>query len=112
MPSIDLLVDGESGYRLLSLMDAYSRYNQIKMDPSNEDKIAFMTEGATYCYKVMPFGLKNAHATYQRLMDKVCVKQIGKNVQVYVDDMVLKLDDPHKHPDNLEEVFGRSESIT
>ncbi|RDX72750.1 hypothetical protein CR513_47719, partial [Mucuna pruriens] len=64
LPSIDRLVDGVSGYALLSFMDAYSGYNQIRMHPSDEEKTAFITEEGVFCYKVMPFGLKNARATY------------------------------------------------
>nr|KYP72761.1 Transposon Ty3-I Gag-Pol polyprotein [Cajanus cajan] len=64
LPNIDCLVDNASGYELLSFMDAYSGYNQIRMHPADEDKTAFMADQATYCYKVMPFDLKNAGATY------------------------------------------------
>ena len=71
LPSIDALVDSASGCNVLSFLDAFSGYNQIKMHPRDESKTAFMTETSSYCYKVMPFGLKNAGATYQKLMDKV-----------------------------------------
>ncbi|XP_020208119.1 uncharacterized protein LOC109793060 [Cajanus cajan] len=90
LPNIDCLVDNASGYELLSFMDAYSGYNQIRMHHADEDKTAFIADQATYCYKVMPFGLKNAGATYQRLMDKVLADQLGRNVEAYVDDMVVK----------------------
>lgn len=102
LPSIDQLVDEASEYRLLSLMDTYLGYNQVKMDPADEEKTAFMTDGTNYCHKFMLFGLKNAGAMYQRLMGKVFAKQIGKNV----DDMVVKSDDPSKHPADLQEVLG------
>ncbi|RDX66812.1 hypothetical protein CR513_54381, partial [Mucuna pruriens] len=65
LPSIDRLVDEVSGQALLSFMDAYSGYNQIRMHPDDEEKTAFITEAGAFCYKVMPFGLKNAGATYQ-----------------------------------------------
>src|ERR1044072_5294092 len=68
------------------LMDAYSGYNQIHMDSLDEEKTAFMTENANYCYTTMLFGLKNVGATYQRLMDKVFDRQIGRIMEVYVDD--------------------------
>ena len=68
---IDRLVDGIPGYRMLSFLDAYLGYNQIKMDLADDNKITFITESTNYCYKVMPFGLKNVKVTYQRLMDKV-----------------------------------------
>ena len=80
LPSIDALVDSASGCKLLSFLDAFSGYYQIKMHPMDEEKTAFMTERSCYCYRVMPFGLKNAGATYQRLMDKVLAPMLGRNV--------------------------------
>jgi len=77
LSSIDALVDSASGCKLLSFLDAFSGYKQIKMHPIDEEKTAFMTERSCYCYKVMPFGLKNAGATYQRLMDKVLALCLG-----------------------------------
>ncbi|XP_020230413.1 uncharacterized protein LOC109811165 [Cajanus cajan] len=77
LPNIDCLVDGALGYKLLSFLDAYSGYNQIRMHPCDEEKTSFIADIANYCYKVMPFGLKNAGATYQRLMDKVLVHMMG-----------------------------------
>jgi len=67
LPSIDALVDSASGCKMLSFLDAFSGYNKIKMHLRDESKTTFMTETCSYCYKVMPFGLKNAGATYQRL---------------------------------------------
>ncbi|RDX77100.1 hypothetical protein CR513_42829, partial [Mucuna pruriens] len=90
LPNIDLLVDGASGYALLSFMDTYSRYNQIRMHPRDEAKIALITNVGTFCYKVMPFGLNNVGATYQRLMDEIFEEIIGTHLEVYVDDMVVK----------------------
>ena len=69
--NIDKLVDAAAGYEYLSFMDPCSGYNLIRMHPEDKEKTAFMTDGSSYCYKVMPFGLKNARATYQRLMDKI-----------------------------------------
>jgi len=74
------LVDSASGCRLLSFLDAFFGYNQIKMHPRDECKTVFMTELSCYYYTVMPFGLKNAGATYQRLMDRVLTPMIGRNV--------------------------------
>nr|KYP38110.1 Transposon Ty3-I Gag-Pol polyprotein [Cajanus cajan] len=89
LPNIDRLVDGASGHALLNFLDAYSGYNQIMMYPPDEVHTSFITDHANYCYRVMPFDLKNAGATYQRLMDKVFHQQIGRNMEVYVDDMVV-----------------------
>ena len=64
LPRIDQLVDSIAGHKLLTFMDAFSRYNQIKMVEVEQEKTAFITSQGLYCYKVMPFGLKNAGATY------------------------------------------------
>ncbi|XP_059428521.1 uncharacterized protein LOC132162283 [Corylus avellana] len=90
MPRIDALVDSTSGYGLLSFMDAFSCYNQIYMHPEDREKTAFIIDRGLYYYKVMPFGLKNAGATYQRLVNKMFREQIGWNMEVYVDDMLVK----------------------
>jgi len=89
LPNIDALVDSASGCALLSFLDANSGYNQIKMHSLDEDKTTFMGGTTNYCYRVMPFGLKNAGATYQRLMDRILVSMLGRNVHAYVDDMVV-----------------------
>nr|XP_025682208.1 uncharacterized protein LOC112783462 [Arachis hypogaea] len=91
LPSIDTLVDNSCGYGTLSFMDAYSGYNQIFMHPSDQEKTAFITEYGNYCYNVMPFGLKNA----------------GRNIEVYVDDMVAKTKVGHSHIEDLAEIFGQ-----
>ena len=101
LPNIDALVDSASGCKMLSFLDAFSGYNQIKMHPRDERKTAFMTETKRYCYKVMPFGLKNAGATYQRLMDKVLAPMLGRNVKAYVDDMVVTSDERGQHTADL-----------
>ena len=90
LPSINALVDASSGYRYLSFMDAYLGYNQIPMYPPDQEKTSFLTPKANYCYIVMPFGLKNTGATYQRLMNKVFTDHIGKIMEVFVDDMLIK----------------------
>jgi len=106
LPNIDPLVDSASGCKMLSLLDAFSGYNQIKMHPRDKSKTAFMTETCSYCYKVMSFGLKNAGATYQRLMDKVLAPMLGRNVQAYVDDMVVTSHERGQHAADLEELFA------
>jgi len=107
LPNIDRLVDGAFGQEMMSFLDAYSGYNQIQMYEPDVPKTAFTIDTANYCYKVMPFGLKNAGATYQRLMDKVFKDQIGKNMEVYADDIVVKSGEVEKHLRDLEEVFAR-----
>uniref|UniRef100_A0A2N9FX15 Uncharacterized protein n=1 Tax=Fagus sylvatica TaxID=28930 RepID=A0A2N9FX15_FAGSY len=105
LPRIDQLVDSTAGHRLLTFMDAFSGYNQIMMDDADQEKTSFITSKGLFCYKVMPFGLKNAGATYQRLMNKMFHHQIGRNVEVYVDDMLVKTKDERKHLEDLKETF-------
>ena len=93
LPRIDQLVDSTAGHKLLSFMDAFSRYNQIRMDEADQEKTSFVTSQALFYYKVMPFGLKNAGATYQRLVNHMFRPQIGRNIEVYVDDMLVKSQD-------------------
>ena len=75
------------------------------MEEADQEKTSFMTSQGLFCYKVMPFKLKNAGATYQRLMNKMFAHQIGRNVQVYVDDMLVKSLHEEDHLDNLRETF-------
>ena len=104
--SIDRLVDASAGHYVLSFMDAFSRYNQIMMDPSDQEKTAFITEEGLYCYKVMPFGLKNADATYQRLVNKVFADKIDRSMEVYVDDMLVKSSTIEQHIKDLADTFA------
>ena len=90
LPRIDQLVDATAGHKLLSFMDAYFGYNQIRMCSNDEDKIESTTNFGLYCYKVMPFDLKNARATYQQLVNKVFANLIGKTMEVYINEMVVK----------------------
>lgn len=83
-------------------MDAYSIYNQIKINPLDAPKTTFITDTAHYYNGVMPFGLKNARATYQRLMDKVFIDHLGKHIEIYMDDMVVISNETPHHEDLLE----------
>ena len=105
LPRIDQLVDSTAGHKLLSFMDAFSGYNQIKMDKADQEKTSFITSQGLFCYKVMPFGLKNVGASYQRLVNHMFRPQIGRNVEVYVDDMLVKSLNEGKHLNNLQEIF-------
>ena len=71
------------------------------MDEADQEKTSFVTSQGLFCYKVMPFGLKNARATYQRLVNHMFRPQIGRNVEVYVDDMLVKNQDKEIHLDDL-----------
>ena len=104
LPRIDQLVDSTAG--LLMFMDAFSGYNQIKMAEEDQEKTTFITSQGLYCYKVMPFGLKNAGTTYQRLVNKMFSKWIERNMEVYVDDMLVKSKEELTHLDDLKETFA------
>ena len=101
LPRIDQLVDSTTSHKLLSFIDAFSRCNQIRMDKANQEKTSFVTSQGLFYYKVMPFGLKNAGATYQRLVNHMFSLQIEQNVEVYVDDMLVKSQDEGRHLDDL-----------
>jgi hypothetical protein len=90
LPRIDRIIDSTAGCKRLSFLDAYSGYNQIRLKVEDDDKTAFITPHRVYCYMMMPFGLKNAGATYQRCMQAFLKEQIGRNVEVYVNDIVIK----------------------
>ncbi|GKD66982.1 reverse transcriptase domain-containing protein, partial [Tanacetum coccineum] len=90
LPEIDSKIEAVMGYPLKCFLDAYKGYHQVQMSEEDEEKTAFYTDQGTFCYKKMSFGLKNAGATYQRLVDEAFDKQIGRNLEVYVDDMVIK----------------------
>ncbi|XP_077224177.1 uncharacterized protein LOC143857604 [Tasmannia lanceolata] len=107
LPHIDVLIDNTASHALLSFMDGFSGYNQIKMAPEDMIKTSFITQWGTYCYKVMPFGLKNAGATYQRAATTLLHDMIHKEVEVYVDDMIVKAKEREDHLGNLRKFFQR-----
>ncbi|XP_012842286.1 PREDICTED: uncharacterized protein LOC105962516 [Erythranthe guttata] len=106
LPRIDQLVDATAGCELLSMMDASQGYHQIPLDEKDQPAVSFVTATGTYCYVVMPFGLKNAGATYQRLMDRMFRAQLGRNIEVYVDDMLVKSKRRSTHLADLAETFA------
>jgi hypothetical protein len=90
LPRIDQIVDSTAGCVTLSFLDAYSGYRQIRMKESDQLATSFITPFGMYCYVTMPFGLRNAGATYQRCMNHVFGEHIGRTVEAYVDDIVVK----------------------
>jgi ribonuclease HI len=90
LPRIDQIVDSTAGCETLSFLDAYSGYHQIRMKESDQLATSFITPFGMYCYITMPFGLRNAGATYQRCMNHVFGEHIGRTVEAYVDDIVVK----------------------
>ena len=107
LPHIDMLVDNTAGHAMLSFMDGFSGYNQIMMAPKDREKTYFITKWGTYCYRVMPFGLKNAGATYQRAATTLFHDMMHRDVEVYVDDMIVKSRDRADHWAALERFFQR-----
>ena len=105
LPHLDMLVDSTTGYSMLFFMDEFSKYNQILMALENMEKTSFITEWGTYCYRVMPFGLKNSGATYQITMTTLFHDMMHRDVEVYVDDMIVKSRNKAYHLVALERFF-------
>jgi hypothetical protein len=105
LPRIDQIVNSTAGCDLLCFLDAFSGYHQIKMVREDEEKTAFITPCGVYYYICMPFGLKNAGATFQRLMCKALGAQMGTNAEDYVDDIIVNTPESHTFIEDLEETF-------
>ena len=103
---IDQLVNLASGHEMMSFLDAFQGYHQIPMALSDQEKTAFITPKGIYCYRVMPYGLKNAGATYQRMVTGMFRHLIGKTMEVYIDDMLIKSVGKMNHIEDLREVLG------
>ena len=82
MSRIDQLVDATVGHPKMSFLDAFQGYHQIPLAVDDQEKTAFITSIGNYHYKVMPFGLKNARATYQRMISRMFEPQLGKNIEI------------------------------
>ena len=90
----------------MSFLDAFQRYHQIPLALDDQEKTVFVTPTGNYHYKVMPFGLKNAGSTYQRMMTKMFEPQLDRSIEVYVDDMVVKSKVVFEHVGALINIFG------
>ncbi|KAL0446276.1 UNVERIFIED_CONTAM: putative protein K02A2.6 [Sesamum latifolium] len=88
------------------MMDASQGYHQIMLAPEDHQRVSFITSDGTFCYVAMSFGLKNAGATYQRLVDKILRPQLGRNMELYIDDMLVKSKEAHHHVEDLDETFA------
>jgi hypothetical protein len=93
LPRIEQVVDSTAGSVLLCFLDCYSGYHQIALKVSDQDKTTFITPHGIYCYTTMSFGLKNVEATYQKAIQKCLESQIGKNIEAYINDVVVKTTD-------------------
>ncbi|KAL0291959.1 UNVERIFIED_CONTAM: Retrovirus-related Pol polyprotein from transposon [Sesamum radiatum] len=94
-----------SRWKNSSLSNSYQGYHQIMLAPEDYKRVSFITSNGTFCYVAMPFGLKNTGTTYQRLVDKIFRPQLGRNMEVYVDDMLVKSNKTHDHVKDLNETF-------
>ena len=106
MPRIDQLVNVIVGHPRMSFLDAFQGYHQIPLALDDQEKTAFVTPTGNYHYKVMPFGLKNAGSTYQHMMTKMFEPQLGKSIEVYVNDMDVKSKVVSEHVGDLTNIFG------
>ena len=111
LPHIDMLVDSTTGHSLLSFMDGFFEYNQILMALEDMEKTSFITEWGIYYYRVIPFRMKNAGATYQRAATTISHYMMHHDVEVYVDDMIIKSQDRADHLVALERFFERIRHI-
>jgi len=107
LPNVDQFVNNSADFAMLSFMDAYSRYNQITMHGPDEEKIAFIIDKGIFNFRMMPFGLKNVGATYQKMMTKIFDGMLGKEVEVYIDDIIAKTDTKGDHIQDLAKIFAR-----
>ncbi|XP_058192044.1 uncharacterized protein LOC131309421 [Rhododendron vialii] len=106
LPRIEQMVDATAGCERLSFRDAYRGYHQIALDPEDQEKMAFISPRGTFCYKVVPFGLKNAGATFQRSITKMFPGMLGVKVEAYIDDLVCRSMFARDHLRDLGEVFA------
>ena len=105
LPRIDQIVDALARHGMLSFLDAFSGYHKIPMHPPDAEKTAFITPYSLFCYNVMSFGLKNIGVTYQRLITKMFRPLLGKTMEVYIDDMLVKSKERPDHAEHLQETF-------
>ena len=105
LPQIDQLVDAMVGHPRMTFLDAFQGYHQIPLALDDQEKTIFVTPNGNYHYKVMHFGLKNARSIYQRMMTGIFKPQLGKNIEVYIDDMVVKIKVVSEHVGDLGSIF-------
>ena len=105
LPRIDHIVDKLAEHGMLSFLDAFSGYHQILMHPPDAEKTAFITSHRLFCYNVMSFGLKNVGAMYQRLVTKMFRTLMGKTMEVYIDDILVKSKNRLDHAEHVQEAF-------
>ena len=107
LPCIDQIVDSTSGCETLYFPDAYSGYHQIAMKESDQIMTSFITPFRLFCYITMMFVLKNVGATYQRCMLKCFGDLIGRTIEAYIDDIVVKSKRANHLFADLEKTFAK-----
>ena len=105
LPRIDQIVDASAEHGMLSFLDAFTGYHQIPMHSPDMNKTAFITPQGMFYYNVMSFGLKNVEATYQRLVTKMLELLLGKTMEVYIDDMLVKSKERSDHTEHVQDAF-------
>ena len=105
LPHIDQIVDASARHGMLSFLDTFSRYHQIPMHQPDIEKTSFIPPYGLFCYNVMSFGLKNAGAIYQRLITKMFRPLLGKTMEVYFNDMLVKSKERLNHTTHLQQAF-------
>jgi hypothetical protein len=106
LPRMDHVVDSTAGCSMLSFLDCYSRYHHISLAKEDEEKTAFITLFGAFCYTSMSFGLKNMGATYQRAIQTCLANHWGKQVEAYIDDVVIKTENSENFIEDLLLVFN------
>jgi hypothetical protein len=106
LPRIDQVIDSTVGCVLLSFLDCYSGYHQIALKEEDQIKTAFITPFGAYTYTIMLFGSKNVGATYQRAIQLCLADQLHRNIEAYMDDVVIKTRFHDKFITDLEETFN------
>ena len=105
--SIHILIDNCAKHEMQSFVDCYTGYHQILMDEENVEKTTFTMPWGVYHYRVMSFSLKNAGSTYMRAMTTIFYDMIHKEIEVYVDDVIIKSHESLDHLTHLKKFFNR-----
>lgn len=108
---IDQIVNSTAGCEMLSFIDAYSGYHPVLMATEDEAKTSFIMPNGTYCYIRMPFGLRNAGATFAQLIELIFKTQLGRNMEAYMDDIVVKCQHEPDHLQHLDETFSNLQKV-
>lgn len=112
LPFTEMIIDSMTRHKVFSFVDGSLGYSHIKMAPEDAVHTAFTIPKGVFCYKVMPFGLQNARATYQRAMIVIFGNLLHKEIKCYVDDLIIKISNVSDHLEALRTVFKHLRSIS